>query len=298
MKPAILEKPNNRGFTLFELLISLAITGIILGSVYVIYASQQKSYSLQEEIAAMQQNIRAAMYIMEKEIRMAGFDPTDSGNFGITDIRKRNINYMVDPNGNSALEFTLDDNLNGIDDATDEDGILASDGSETISFSLYDPEGDGRLELARRVSGVRNAIAENIYALGFAFAFDADGDGELDTKNDQIIWAIASNNDNELNLSLDTNLDGVIDEKDDTDVNGLIDDFLLKDFFPPIPPVAPADIRAVRIWLLARTAKEDKKILNKGPYVVGDRVIKPVGDDRNYRYELLSTVIKCRNMGN
>jgi type IV pilus assembly protein PilW len=294
---------KNQGFTLIELLITMAITSIVMGAVGVIHSSQQKSYRIQEEVAAMQQNIRAAMYIMEREIRLAGYDPTTSGNFGITDICYRDKDYVLNLNGYSTIEFTADDNLNGSTEAT-----------ETISFSLYDPEGDGKLELARRISGVRSAIAENIYALGFAFAFDADGDGALDTyeiddppppapplqpnEKKRIIWAIDSGNNNWLDLNLDGInkegvIDGVIDEKDDKNDNGIIDGQALAD-----GKVNISAIRAVRIWLLARSDEIDNKIINKGPYVVGDKVIKPLGDDRNYRYELLSTVVKCRNMGN
>jgi len=67
---------NKKAFTLIELLLALAISGVVMAGVYSAYYSQQKSYITQEQVAAMQQNLRAAMYIIQREIRMAGCDPT------------------------------------------------------------------------------------------------------------------------------------------------------------------------------------------------------------------------------
>ncbi|MBN1907686.1 MAG: prepilin-type N-terminal cleavage/methylation domain-containing protein, partial [Deltaproteobacteria bacterium] len=62
------------GFTLVELLIAMAIAGVVMAGVYSAYSSQQRSYLAQEQVAAVQQNLRVAMYFMEREIRMAGCD--------------------------------------------------------------------------------------------------------------------------------------------------------------------------------------------------------------------------------
>ncbi|MCD6266685.1 MAG: prepilin-type N-terminal cleavage/methylation domain-containing protein, partial [Deltaproteobacteria bacterium] len=72
----IQKKQNENGFTLVELLVAMAISVIVMASIGYVYYTQQKSYVAQEQISAMQQNLRAAMYYMEREIRMAGFDPT------------------------------------------------------------------------------------------------------------------------------------------------------------------------------------------------------------------------------
>ena len=150
----------------------------------------------------MQQNLRAAMYVMEREIRMAGYDPTGSGNFGITDIRLKDIDDDLDVNGNSSLEFTIDRDDNG----------LGPDGDETVYYCIYDsPVGapDGKTDLAQRYGGGgRQLLAQNIEALGLAYAFDNNGDGQLDTTvAGNTIWAIDSDNDNDLDVNLDTNDD-------------------------------------------------------------------------------------------
>ncbi len=61
------------GFTLIELLISMAISGILLAATVTTFIAQQKSYNLQTQIADMTLNVRAAIDMMAREIRMAGY---------------------------------------------------------------------------------------------------------------------------------------------------------------------------------------------------------------------------------
>ena len=63
---------NSNGFTLVELMISVAMTGIILAAVYSVYTLQQKTYTAQDQVVEMQQNIRAAILTAIPELRMAG----------------------------------------------------------------------------------------------------------------------------------------------------------------------------------------------------------------------------------
>jgi prepilin-type N-terminal cleavage/methylation domain-containing protein len=64
---------QNKGITLIELLVALAITGILLAGVYRTFIGQQKTYTSQEQVVDMQQNVRAGINRMMREIRMAGF---------------------------------------------------------------------------------------------------------------------------------------------------------------------------------------------------------------------------------
>jgi len=287
--------PAKNGFTLIELLIAMAITGIVSAAIYTAFQSQQKSYLTQDQVAEMQQNLRAAMDIMVREIRMAGCDSHSIGGLGITEIQPRNKNNVVktDITGNGALKLTAD---------FDDSGTL--DGGETISYCIYDfPVGspDGNPDLGRNNGAGRQLLAENIEALGFAFAFDSDGDGNLDTYdvagNEQVIWAVDSDGDNNLDTNLDTDGDGDIDADDGPGAggNGLIGGQALA------ANVAPANIRAVRIWILARSRIGDRSFLNTRTYVVGNKVITPNTDadsnNDNCRMRLLTTTVKCRNMG-
>lgn len=274
---------SSQGFTLLELLIAMAISSIVIASVYSSYASQQKSYVVQEQVAVMQQNLRGALVIMDRDIRMAGYDPGKTGAFGITDI-------TLDAGGNWTLQFKAD---------FDEDDILGAD--ETFTYSVIDDGNDGDLDLARDDGGGAQLLAENIEWLGLAYAYDSDADGEIDFDDsngngqrdagEPLIWAIDTNDDNQLDLNLDTNDDGVLDENDDSDGDGLIDGQALA---ATVPTTA---IRAVRMWLLARTGKPVRGFSDTKTYVVGDVVVTPGGAGGPYRHYLLTSTIKCRNMG-
>ena len=281
---------NSKGFTLIEILIALSISGIVMGTLYQTFSSQKKSYVIQEDVAAMQQGLRASMLLLSNDIRMAGYDSQLTDNFGITDIRPRDINNDMDAGftGNSCIEVTED---------LDDDGTISA--GETIQYSVYDfIAGDGNLDLARDSGNGRRLLAENIQKFGLAFAFDDDLDGELDTytaanpgATQLIIWAVDSNGDNDLDTNLDTNLDGIIDINDSpggAGSNGVINGSALAS------NVDISHIRAVRIWLLAETDKAQTGYNKATTYVVGKYVITPTN---NKRMRLLSTTINCRNMG-
>lgn len=60
------------GFTLVELLVTLAISGIIAAAVLSMFKSQSDSYLLENEKVEVMQNLRAAMEMMSRDTRMAG----------------------------------------------------------------------------------------------------------------------------------------------------------------------------------------------------------------------------------
>ena len=190
--------------------------------------------------------------------------------------------------GASSIRFTLDilpENADG----TIGDGTITLPGDDiTYSVSADD-------ELERDEGSGKLAVAENIEAIGFAYAFDADEDGNIDTSpNNNIIWAIDSDTtdtDKRLNVTLDGNDDGIINGSDDTTGDGKIDD---NDAGTSLPsPVDLDKTRAVKIWLLAKTGRPDRNYANPNTYVVGHRIIQ--SNDQNRR-DLVTTIIKCRNM--
>ena len=63
---------GDSGFTLVELLIVLAISGVVLTAILQIFNTSNKSYSVQEDVAAMQQNMRVSKMFLAREVRMAG----------------------------------------------------------------------------------------------------------------------------------------------------------------------------------------------------------------------------------
>jgi type IV pilus assembly protein PilW len=262
---------SDKGITLVELMVAMAVAGIVLMAIYSAYHTQSTIYKTQNVELNMQQNLRGALYLLEREIRMAGYDQNSTGGFGITSI--------VDNNGNSSITFTAD---------LDNDETL--DANETISFSMYDSSTTpivGILDLGMAIGGANQLAAESIQALCLAYAFDNDGDGRLDlSANGNVIWAIDSDNNNTLDWNLDTNDDGEIDINDNPAGTSIGTN------------VAVGSIRAVKVWILARTKTPMIQYTDNNTYVVGNRRISPTAlGTRDYKHQLLVSIINCRNLG-
>lgn len=161
---AILSSKN--GFTLVELMVGLAITSVIITAVFAAYTTQQRLYVSQDQIAEMQQNLRAAVDYMAREIRMAGYDPTGESGAGL-------LPTSGDDLSPDKMSFTLDFN---------EDEDTADDG-EQFSFS-FSPSVSTDFEVEVRDGGVLKSqvIAENIQAVEFLY-LDQDGNPTLVPEN-------------------------------------------------------------------------------------------------------------------
>lgn len=60
------------GFTLVEILVVMAIFGVVIGAVYSLYLTHQKTAYVQDDLVDLQQNLRIAMDSITRDIRMAG----------------------------------------------------------------------------------------------------------------------------------------------------------------------------------------------------------------------------------
>jgi prepilin-type N-terminal cleavage/methylation domain-containing protein len=71
--PIVIIQRKQEGFTLVELLIALGLSSIAAGMVIFVFLSQQESYTAQIRVSALQQNLRTAMNILSRDIRMTGY---------------------------------------------------------------------------------------------------------------------------------------------------------------------------------------------------------------------------------
>ena len=151
--------PNKiRGFTLVELLVAMAVSSIVLASVAAAYRTQIRTHATQQMVVDMQQNIRGAMYIMQREIRMAGHDPTGLSGASI---------LVAD---DAVLQFQSDDNGDG-----DFTG-----GDDTMEQVRYAMTADGAL--GRQLwNGPLSPLAENIDAINFVYLDGANPPNVLAT---------------------------------------------------------------------------------------------------------------------
>jgi prepilin-type N-terminal cleavage/methylation domain-containing protein len=64
---------DTNGFTLLEVLVAVAIGLVVITAIYMTFNSQQDSYAAQTQVSATQQNLRAAINRMTRDIQMAGY---------------------------------------------------------------------------------------------------------------------------------------------------------------------------------------------------------------------------------
>ncbi|HIJ56515.1 MAG TPA: prepilin-type N-terminal cleavage/methylation domain-containing protein [Deltaproteobacteria bacterium] len=162
---------NNRsGFTLVEMLIAMTLGSLVMTAVYSSYLSQQKTYIVQNQMAGMRQNIRAALYYMERELRMAGCDPTGNAGAGIEVAQANTIQFTMDITGGES-DGKDNDSDGTVDEAAEDiypDGKTTGT-DEDITYAINDNNGDGDTDLERTDNGVTRLIAENIDALDFVY---------------------------------------------------------------------------------------------------------------------------------
>lgn len=137
---------TNEGFTLIELMVAMAVTSILLAGIYTTYITQLRSHLTQQMTLEMQQNLRAAMQIMARDIRMAGYDPTKDADAGVVTMLANNFQFTADLNENGTT------NVAGVDTEEDVRYAINSNGS-----------------LGRDIGGGLQPVAENIDALNFVY---------------------------------------------------------------------------------------------------------------------------------
>jgi prepilin-type N-terminal cleavage/methylation domain-containing protein len=105
------ETQANKGVTLIELMIVLVIAAILVGGIYTLFATQQRSYFVQDRVAGIQQDARAVLTIMARDIRMAGLAVGVGGATGFTDgttpFAISGFNFAVNPTNSDSAPDSL-----------------------------------------------------------------------------------------------------------------------------------------------------------------------------------------------
>ncbi len=173
IKPVI-----KNGFTLIELMIAMAISGMAMAAVASVFLAQVTGQISQDTSLEMTQGARAALQRMADEIRMAKCDPTQNANSGFITAGNANLNFSMDITGSTFGESDGDTN----------------DPNEIIRYALTnDADGNGIADgtpcnLGRATGGgALQPIALNIDALNFVYLApdntntpaDADGDPDI-----------------------------------------------------------------------------------------------------------------------
>jgi type IV pilus assembly protein PilW len=327
---------NHDGFTLVELMITLAVSAIIAICVYASYSVQSKSFSTQRQVSKIQQDMRGALYLMESDLLNACRDPNMTDRYRLTDIRwygfteGADLDNVMGPNPfvlvapPNSIYFTSYPVLEFASLRRDADGDGIGDAPVTIRYQVYDFNNDGRPDFGRRSAngagiGViagdpfnSRLVAEGVVAVGYAFAFNnkdnPDGKYEISRTPPvaggdplgNIIWAVDSDGDNELDTNIDITGDGEITLADDISGDGIIN---AGDGAGAAlaAPVKIDRVVAVRIWLLIQSERESpENVIDRNQYVVADRIIpnpaaNPNGFQDRFKRRVKTVTIALRN---
>jgi type IV pilus assembly protein PilW len=149
---------NKKGFTTIELLFSMAIMSIALGSIYSLYMSHVGFYTTETVASRVQQNVRSSINLIMQDIRMAGLDPEDSGLFGIQQITAQSIRFTADRDMDGELDDP--DLADGLDVSDLEQIAYVYDGNSALEMILY--HADGTVE-------TQDTLVDNV--LNFTFSY-------------------------------------------------------------------------------------------------------------------------------
>jgi Tfp pilus assembly protein PilW len=317
------------GFTVIELLIAIALGLVILAGLFRTFKVQHDSYIIQDQVSSMQQNLRAAMYLITRDLQMAGYYT----NF---DRNNRQLDWNdLDADSNPAnnmengrpLLFAVNNvsaSGDGIKDNTDvivivkasEGRILAggegaSGGVITLTSGAkprdFDNDGTDDLNNSGKKFGV--LVKED---LSFADCFQVDsasGDinppgglvenytsGDRVHRTDIVIYRVDDSTSTHpclvrKNLGDDNGYQVIAENIDNLQFRYQLNDGT----WTNDPTGNQARVRAVEVLLVARTAFAQRGYRDTSSVTFGDYTI-PAPNDA-FRRKSLNSIVKTRNVG-
>jgi len=143
-----MKQTDRRGLTFTELMLALAIFGVIMVVIMGFLSGARNSYSDTRQRAQYQQSMRAVMSLVTREIRSTGCDPSEAGfdYFGVADDDR--ISCRMDLNGDSDFtDLSPDENItysfvggNLIRNNGTGDQVILR-GIQGLSFNYFDATG-------------------------------------------------------------------------------------------------------------------------------------------------------------
>lgn len=88
---------------MIELMIAISIVGVILVALSATFERSGRLYTTQNVSAALQEEVRASVEIMAREIRMAGYDPFKTGDFEIKTADATHLLFTLDLNEDGSV---------------------------------------------------------------------------------------------------------------------------------------------------------------------------------------------------
>lgn len=152
---------KEKGITLLELLVALAISGMVVAGLYRTFIGQQKTNIIQEQVVDTQQTVRGAIHRMTTEIRMAGF-----GNVSMVlpvTYSTGTFHHILNLNTPAAGSLTFVTAVGGTSTLTVEGGIGQN---QIVVSTLIDNEGNPLFDTGNRkyisIGGLESHVITSI----------------------------------------------------------------------------------------------------------------------------------------
>lgn len=92
-------------FTILETMVGISVFPFILFGVYLVYDTSQATFSRAEARASIQQEARSAMEEMRRELRMAGYDPSATGQAAMQNPTSSSLEFITDADDNNVSDL-------------------------------------------------------------------------------------------------------------------------------------------------------------------------------------------------
>jgi type IV pilus assembly protein PilW len=144
---------QKKGVTLIELLVALTILGIVIGAVYRLFIAQTRAYTIQDQVVEVQQNVRGAMEILLRDLRMTGYDDDSNGTTLSTPIIVPGDDSITIRYEHGGAQYQVQ---------------YRRDAGTSTLFQNINATGD-------------QPLLENVDALNFTYGIDTDENGTVDS---------------------------------------------------------------------------------------------------------------------
>jgi len=166
---------NESGFSLMELLVAVAIIGIVSTGIYKVFDVQNRVFAGEQKVTHNLANARVIVDILSSFVRLIGYDPQETGisTFGLKDSTESFTNTSM--TSNTSLFFTKDAN---------EDGTLNLDTGERVGLKFDSANNILQYAITDSTTGAITWINKwhNITAFSLSYIYE-DGTSSTGTAN-------------------------------------------------------------------------------------------------------------------
>lgn len=95
---------SERGFTLLEMMVALVVFALIGVAIYQVLVHTNQSEEVGSSVSEAQQNARAALDLILRDLRQAGYGIDNSTNVPIETASQYRVTFVLDQNDNGTVD--------------------------------------------------------------------------------------------------------------------------------------------------------------------------------------------------